>query len=427
MVGAKCLVGAMDMFAPGSRNIPVLLAAEWRLTCGHQLIAPAASAAGQNALPMKNLLCSIIMVVTTHTSLAAGKPQGQPFGKTGDGTPVEIYTLTNAKGIKLRAMTYGATVVSLETPDRQGRSADIVLGHNTLAEYLKGTPYFGAIVGRYGNRIAHGKFTLAGKTYTLATNNEPGGMPCSLHGGVKGFDKVVWRAEGLTKAGAQGVKFSYLSKDGEEGYPGNLNLSVTYWLTDDNDWRIEYTATTDKATPVNVTQHSYFNLKGEGNGDILGHELTFKAAKITPVTAGLIPTGELRPVKGTPFDFTTPHSIGERVNSTDEQMKFGGGYDHNWVLDSQNGSLALAAIVHEPTTGRRIEVLTTEPGMQFYCGNFLDGKSTGKSGKPYQFRNGFCLETQHHPDSPNQPSFPSTILQPGKTMKSTTVYRFSAK
>jgi aldose 1-epimerase len=378
-------------------------------------------------MQMKTLLSCLAAITAFTSASAAGKPQGQPFGKTGDGTPVEVYTLTNSKGIRLRAMTYGAIVLSLETPDRNGKNADIVLGFNTLAEYLKGTPYFGAVVGRYGNRIAQGKFTLGGKQFTLATNNEPGGMKCALHGGLKGFDKVVWQSEGLTKPGAQGVKFSYLSKDGEEGYPGNLSLSVTYWLSDDNDWRIEYTATTDKATPVNVTQHSYFNLKGEGNGDILGHELTFKAAKFTPVNVGLIPTGELRPVKGTPLDFTTAHAIGERVDSMDEQMKFGGGYDHNWVLDSQSGALALAATVYEPTTGRTMAVLTTEPGLQFYCGNFLDGKLTGKSGKPYQFRNGFCLETQHYPDSPNQPSFPSTILQPGQTLKSTTVYRFTAK
>lgn len=376
---------------------------------------------------MKNILICLLAMTTLTPAFAAAKPQAQPFGKTTDGTPVEIYTLTNPKGTRLRAMTYGAIVVSLETPDRNGQSADIVLGYNTLAEYLKDTPYFGAIVGRYGNRIAHGKFSLAGKSYTLATNNSPGGMPCSLHGGLKGFDKVVWRGEPLAKPGAQGVKFTYVSKDGEEGYPGNLTLSVTYWLGEDNDWRIDYLATTDKATPVNVTQHSYFNLKGEGNGDILGHTLTFKASRITPVNAGLIPTGELRSVQGTPFDFSTPHTIGERVNATDEQMKFGGGYDHNWVLDSQNGSLALAATVHEPTTGRVMQVLTTEPGLQFYCGNFLDGKLIGKSGKPYQFRNGFCLETQHYPDSPNQPKFPSTILQPGQTLKSTTVYRFSVK
>lgn len=368
-----------------------------------------------------------LALAMTATVMSAEPPKAEVFGKTPDGASVEVFTLTNKQGIKLRAMTYGAIVLSLETPDREGKNADIVLGYNTLAEYIKDTPYFGAIVGRYGNRIANGKFSLEGKDYTLATNNDPGGIKCSLHGGLKGFDKVVWRGEGLVKDGAQGVKFSYTSKDGEEGYPGTLNLSVTYLLTDTNEWRIDYEATTDKATPVNVTQHSYFNLKGEGNGDILGHELTFKASKFTPVTVGLIPTGELRPVKGTPFDFTSAHSIGERVKAEDEQMKFGGGYDHNWVLDNQNGKLALAASVHEPTTGRTLAVLTTEPGLQFYCGNFLDGKLTGKSGKPYNFRNGFCLETQHYPDSPNQPSFPSTILQPGKTLKSTTVFQFGAK
>jgi aldose 1-epimerase len=244
---------------------------------------------------------------------------------------------------------------------------------------------------------------------------------------LKGFDKVVWRGEALVKDGFQGVKFSYTSKDGEEGYPGKLDVSVTYLLTDENEWRIDYVATADQATPVNLTQHSYFNLKGEGNGDILDHEMTFKASKFTPVTVGLIPTGELRAVAKTPFDFTSPHKFGERVNAGDEQIKFGGGYDHNWVLDNQTGTLALAATVHEPTMGRVLEVHTTEPGLQFYCGNFLDGKLLGKSGKPYQFRNGFCLETQHYPDSPNQPTFPSTILRPGKSWSSTTVYRFGIK
>jgi aldose 1-epimerase len=373
---------------------------------------------------MKAILAATALSLT---AMSAEPPKSEPFGKTADGTAVEVFTLANRNGIKLRAMTYGAIVLSLETPDRNGKSADIVLGYNTLAEYLKDTPYFGAIVGRYGNRIANGKFSVDGKEYTLATNNEPGGIKCSLHGGLKGFDKVVWHGEALAKEGAQGVKFTYTSKDGEEGYPGNLKVSVTYWLTNDNEWRIDYEATTDKATPLNITQHSYFNLKGEGNGDILDHVLTFKASKFTPATVGLIPTGELRSVTGTPFDFTSAHSIGERVKSDDEQMKFGGGYDHNWVLDEQSGKLALAATVHEPTTGRVLEVLTTEPGLQFYCGNFLDGKNIGKSGKPYQFRNGFCLETQHYPDSPNQPAFPSTILRPGETWHSTTVYKFGAK
>jgi aldose 1-epimerase len=375
---------------------------------------------------MKQQTLLFSLVLSTF-AMGAEMPKAEPFGKTPDGTEVQVFTLTNKNGIKLRAMTYGAIVLSLETPDKQGKTADIVLGYNTLAEYIKDTPYFGAIVGRYGNRIANGTFTLDGKKYSLATNNEPGGMKCSLHGGLKGFDKVVWRGEPLVKDGFQGVKFSYTSKDGEEGYPGTLNVSVTYLLNDENEWRIDYVATTDQATPVNLTQHSYFNLKGEGNGDILDHAMTIKAVKFTPVTVGLIPTGELRSVEKTPFDFTSPHKIGERVNAEDEQIKFGGGYDHNWVLDNQSGKLALAAVVHEPTTGRLLEVHTTEPGMQFYCGNFLDGKLRGKSGKPYHLRNGFCLETQHYPDSPNQPSFPSTILRPENIWLSTTVYRFGTK
>ena len=374
---------------------------------------------------MKITLFSV--AVSACSVFAVDVPKAEPFGKMPDGTEIQAFTLTNKNGIKLRAITYGAIVLSLETPDRNGKLADIVLGYNTLEEYIKDTPYFGAVVGRYGNRIAGGKFSLDGTTYTLATNNEPGGMKCSLHGGLKGFDKVVWHGEGLVKNGVQSVKFSYTSKDGEEGFPGTVELSVIYQLTDDNQWRIDYEAKTDKASPLNVTQHSYFNLKGEGNGDILEHELVFKASRFTPVNAGLIPTGELRAVTNTPFDFTTAHRIGERVKADDEQIRFGGGYDHNWVLDSQDGSLALAAIVTEPSSGRTMEVLTTEPGLQFYCGNFLDGKLMGKSGKAYQFRNGFCLETQHYPDSPNQPSFPSTILRPGKTWTSTTVYRFGAK
>ncbi|KAB2639381.1 MAG: galactose mutarotase [Verrucomicrobia bacterium] len=372
--------------------------------------------------------CALAAEAPTAPSPKAAAPIAEPFGKTADGTAVNVFTLTNSHGIKLRAMTYGAIVLSLETPDRDGKLADIVLGYNTVDEYIKDTPYFGAIVGRYGNRIANGKFSLNGQDYTLATNNEPGGIKCSLHGGLTGFDKVVWKGEGLlNKDGSQGVKFTYLSKDGEEGYPGNLSLSVTYTLTSKNEWKIQYAATTDKATPINVTQHSYFNLKGEGNGDILGHELMLAAAKTTPVTAGLIPTGKFAPVAGTPFDFTKPTAIGARVTADDEQMKFGGGYDHNWVLDNQSGKLALAAKVYEPTTGRSMEVLTTEPGIQFYCGNFLDGKQTGKSGKKYEFRNGFCLETQHYPDSPNQATFPSVILKPGKALSSTTIYRFSSK
>jgi aldose 1-epimerase len=282
-------------------------------------------------------------------------------------------------------------------------------------------------VGRYGNRIANGQFKLDGKTYKLATNNSPGDLPCSLHGGNKGFDKAVWTAERTTVDGVPALKLSYVSKDGEEGYPGTLKVAVTYSVTNDNGLKIDYLATTDKATPVNLTNHLYFNLRGEGNGDILGHTLMMKADRYTPVNKGLIPTGELAPVKGTPFDFTAPHAIGERVNAGNEQMRFGGGYDHNWVLNNQDGKLAHVATLAEPTSGRVMEVWTMEPGLQFYCGNFLDGKLTGKGGKPYPFRSGLCLETQHYPDSPNQPKFPSTILTPGKTYRTTTIYKFSAK
>ena len=360
-------------------------------------------------------------------SMASSAPVPEPFGRTADGTPVEVYTLTNSRGVKLRAMTYGAIVLSLDVPDKAGAFADITLGYNTLAEYEKATPYFGAIVGRFGNRIAGGQFSIDGTTYNLAKNNTPGGKPCSLHGGNRGFDKVVWKAEGLHRDGSQGVCFRYLSKDGEEGYPGNLQVSVTYWLNEDSEWRVEYEATTDKATPVNLTQHAYFNLKGEGVGDILGHTLQLAAARFTPVNEGMIPTGELRSVEGTPLDFRKARAIGDRVNSKEEQMLFGGGYDHNFVLDHQGGSLALAALVFEPASGRTLEVSTTEPGIQFYCGNFLDGTLSGKSGKEYKHRSGFCLESQHYPDSPNHPEFPSSILRPGTTLRSTTIFRFGVK
>jgi aldose 1-epimerase len=366
-------------------------------------------------------------LAVTPFAMSATAPTPEPFGKTAAGTPVEVYTLSNSRGVKMRVTTYGAIVLSLETPDRAGRSADIVLGYNTLAEYEKATPYFGAIVGRYGNRIANGRFTLDGKEYKLATNNTPADKPCALHGGVVGFDKVVWRAEGVAKEGAQGVRLKYTSKDGEEGYPGTLELQATYWLSEQNEWRIEYEASTDKATPINVTQHSYFNLKGEGRGDVLAHELQLAASKFTPVNAGMIPTGEILPVAGTALDFTKSTPIGARVNSKEEQMRLGGGYDHNYVLDSQTGELALAATVFEPGSGRVLEVLTTEPGIQFYGGNFLDGTLTGKSGNKYPHRSGFCLETQHYPDSPNQKNFPSTIVRPGKTYRSATVYRFGVR
>ena len=367
------------------------------------------------------------VAVFSTLAMASTAPAPEPFGRTADGTPVEVYTLTNNRGVRLRAMTYGAIVLSLDVPDKKGAFADITLGYKTLAEYEKATPYFGAIVGRFGNRIAGGQFNVDGNTYRLANNNTPGGKPCSLHGGNKGFDKVVWKAEGLKGDGSQGVRFRYLSKDGEEGYPGNLEVSVTYWLNEDSEWCVEYEATTDKATPVNLTQHAYFNLKGEGVGDILGHTLQLAASKFTPVNEGMIPTGEKRSVEGTALDFRKATPIGDRVNSKEEQMILGGGYDHNFVLDNQNESLALAALVFEPTSGRTMEVSTTEPGIQFYCGNFLDGTLSGKSGKKYEHRNGFCLESQHYPDSPNHPEFPSSILRPGRTLRSTTVFKFGVK
>ncbi|MEN6426691.1 MAG: aldose epimerase family protein [Phycisphaerales bacterium] len=344
------------------------------------------------------------------------------FGKTPEGQEIKLYTLHNAKGAMAQITNYGAIVVSLEMPDAKGQRDDIVLGYENLDGYLKVTPYFGAIVGRYGNRIGQGKFTLDGQTYTLATNDKTN----HLHGGIKGFDKVVWGHKPVWKADAVGVELSYLSKDGEEGYPGNLQATVTYLLTNKNELRIEYIATTDKATPVNLTHHGYFNLTG-GERDILGHKLTLNAAQFTPVDAGLIPTGELQAVAGTPMDFTKATPIGERIEADFEQLKLGGGYDHNWVLKRNGRGLSLAAKVTAPTTGRVMEVWTTEPGVQFYSGNFLDGTITGKEEKVYKHRWGFCLETQHYPDSPNKPNFPSTILRPNEKYETTTVYRFSAK
>jgi aldose 1-epimerase len=340
-----------------------------------------------------------------------------------DGTEVSLFSLANAYGMKTSITNYGGIVVTLYTPDRSGNMEDVVLGYDTLADYLKATPYFGALVGRYGNRIARGKFTIDGTGYTLAVNNGEN----HLHGGLKGFDKVVWEASAVRNENAVGVKMHYTSKDGEEGYPGNLACTVTYSLTNDNELIIEYSATTDKATPVNLTNHSYFNLAGQGKGNILGHSVTLNADRFTPVDAGLIPTGELRPVVGTPMDFTSAQTIGARIDSDDEQISLGGGYDHNFVLNSDDGSLALAAKVYEPASGRVLEVLTTEPGVQFYTGNFLDGSLVGKSNRVYEHRYGFCLETQHFPDSPNQQNFPDVILIPGETYSSKTVYRFSAE
>lgn len=354
----------------------------------------------------------------------------KPFGKTKDGQLVHQYTLTGAGGVVMDVIDYGGKIVRLYTPDRTGKAIDITAGFNDVAGYETHDPYFGSLIGRFGNRIANGKFTLDGKTYTLPTNNVPNNIPCSLHGGAKGFDSVIWQVEPLTedKTKTVGLKLSMTSPDGDQGYPGTLKVQVTYWLTPDNVWRIEYSATTDKATPINLTQHLYFNFKGEASGDILDHELTLFADKITPVDKGLIPTGKLASVKGTPFDFTTPHVIGERINVKNEQLEFGGGYDHNWVLDNPNGKLVKAAALFEKTTGRYMEVWTTEPAIQFYCGNFMTDKMPSKTkGKNICYRGGLALETQHSPDSPNQPNFPSTILRPGAVYKTTTEYRFGSK
>jgi len=347
----------------------------------------------------------------------------KPFG-TRDGRPVTLYTLSNANGVEVDTMNYGGIILSIRVPDRKGQFADIVLGHETLDGYIPNPPYIGAIIGRYGNRIANGTFTLGGKTYTLPKNDGPN----TLHGGIaKTFDRVLWEGEPLKDK--TGVAFSYVSKDGDDGFPGNVKVRVTYTLTDGNALLIDYEATTDKATPINLTQHSYFNLAGEGNGDILNHEIMINADRFTPVDKNLIPTGELRPVKGTPLDFTTSTKIGARIDDGYDQMVLGHGYDHNFVIDpkpDQNG-LKLAARVHEPASGRTLEVWTTRPGVQFYTGNFLDGTVTGKQGHVYKRRYGFCLETQHFPDSPNHPDFPSTILKPGETFQSKTVFKFSTK
>ncbi|MFZ0034615.1 MAG: aldose epimerase family protein [Sedimentisphaerales bacterium] len=339
----------------------------------------------------------------------------QAFGKTKDGKKVDLYTLTNTNGLKAEIMTYGGVLTSLQVPDRKGNFADIVLGCDSFDEYLKGTPYFGAIVGRYANRIAKGKFTLDGVEYTLAINNGPN----HLHGGIKGFSMVVWNAKQMQTDEGPALKLTYRSPDGEEGYPGNLSCTVVYTLTNNNELKISYEAETDKATVINLTHHSYFNLAGHNSGDVLGHELTINADNFTPTDKDLIPTGEIKPVKGTPLDFTKPMTIGSRIKQVE------GGYDHNYVLNSSNGSLVLAASAYEPKTGRVMEVFTTEPGIQFYTGNYVDNK--GKEGAVYKKQSGFCLEAEHFPDSPNKPGFPSVVLRPGEKYTQLTVHKFSAR
>jgi aldose 1-epimerase len=344
----------------------------------------------------------------------------QPFGKTKDGKDVTVYTLTNSRGTKVRLIDYGATLISVETPDKAGKTANITLGFPTLAGYLERHPYFGSTVGRYGNRIAGGKFKLDGKEYSLATNNGPN----HLHGGIKGFDAVLWKSQPVKGTDSVGVRFSHTSPDGDEGYPGKLDVTTTYTLTANNELRIDYEATTDKATVVNLTNHAYWNLAGAGSGTILKHELTLAADKYLPIDDTSIPTGKPAEVKGTPFDFTSKHAIGERIDQIKKDPHKTQGYDHCYVLRGQQGKLELAAKAKDPASGRVMEIFTTEPGIQLYCGNFLGG-GAGEGG--YKQHEAFCLETQHYPDSPNQPAFPTTTLKPGETYKSTTVHKFSVE
>jgi aldose 1-epimerase len=358
-----------------------------------------------------------IVVMLTTSMAAETQVSKQPFGHTADGAAVDIYSLID-KQIEVRVMTYGGIIVSLRTPDRNGKFDDVVLGFDLLDQYIaKNTPYFGALIGRYANRIAHGSFQLDGKTYSTPKNNGDN----TLHGGIRGFDKVVWSGKQIP----DGVELTYVSKDGEEGFPGALTTTVRYTLSG-NALRIDYSATTDKDTVLNLTNHAYFDLAGQGTGDILGHVVKIDAAQMTPVDAGLIPTGEMKSVAGTPFDFRKPHAVGERIDVNDEQLRLGRGYDHNFVLEHKSGEVTEAAEVYEPTTGRILQVLTDQPGVQLYTGNFLDGTITGKEGRVYKQRYGLCLETQHFPDSPNHLKFPTTELKPGEKFHSVTVYKFSA-
>ena len=369
-------------------------------------------------IPLLSLLCAAAMTRAADS----GAISHAPFGRTQTGATVELYTLRNRNGMEAAIATYGGIVTRLTAPDRKGQYADVVLGYDTLHDYLKSSPYFGALIGRYANRIAKGRFTLKGKQYELTINDRPN----SLHGGNVGFDKVVWDvAESVITSDGPRLALTHLSRDAEEGYPGNLTVKAIYTLTNDNALRIDYTATTDKTTVVNLTQHSYFNLRG--HGDVLSHIVQISAERFTPVDSTLIPTGQLQSVAGTPFDFRQPIAIGQRIAADDEQLRFGKGYDHNWVIDKTPGTLSMAATVYEPETGRVLEVSSTEPGLQFYSGNFLDGSLIGKRRRVYRFREGFCMEPQHFPDSPNRAGFPTTQLEPGQTYKNTIIYRFSAR
>jgi aldose 1-epimerase len=360
-----------------------------------------------------------------HAHGAPRKMQVSDFGTTKEGAAVSRFVLTNNKGVEAVVISYGATLVSLKVPDRTGKISDIVLGYDTLAGYEEGTSFFGATIGSYGNRIAGGQFTLDGTVFHLPKNDGPN----TLHGGTRGFNKRIWKGTDRSRSDAQVLELSYTSADGEEGFPGTLAVTVTYTLpAESNELRIDYSAKTDKNTVVNLTNHSYFNLSGDLSKDILNHQLVLHAGKFTPVDSTLIPTGELRAVSGTPFDFSKATAIGARINQDDQQLKFGKGYDHNWVLaGTDKKGLQLAAEVFEPASGRVLEVLTAEPGIQFYSGNFLDGTAKGKGGQAYAHRTGFCLETQHFPDSPNRANFPSTELKPGQTYRTSTIFRFSSR
>jgi aldose 1-epimerase len=362
-------------------------------------------------------------VTTAPDSAQMATINESPFGNLPDGTAVTLYTFRNTQGTEMKVINYGGYITSLKTKDRSGVMEDVVLGYDSLSGYLKAPSFFGCIVGRYGNRIAKGQFKLDGKTYTLVKNNGEN----HLHGGTKGFDKVMWNGTPSTSADGASLKLTYLSKDMEEGYPGNLQVIVTYTLTNDNEVKIDYEATTDKKTVLNLTNHSYFNLSGNTKRNILDHKLSLAASKFLPVDQTLIPTGELKDVKGTPFDFTTPEVVGKRINDDHPQIKAGIGYDHCWVFDKEPGALALGATLYDSISGRYMEMFTTEPGTQFYSGNFLNGTVTGKFNTVYEQRYGLCLETQHFPDSPNRPEFPTVALNPGEVYRTTTIYKFSAK
>ena len=362
-------------------------------------------------------------MTTAAPSAGDTTPRRDRFGHAPDGSAVDLFTFSNVRGIELRVITYGGIIVSLRTPDRDGHMDDIVLGHDDVDGYVRSASYFGAIIGRYGNRIARGRFTLDGVDYQLVQNDGRN----HLHGGARGFDKVVWSAEPFAEHGARGLRLRYRSADGEQGYPGSMTAHVTYTLTDDNELVVDYEGTATRPTPVNLTQHTYWNLAGRAADDVLAHQLTIDASHFTPVDAELIPTGALASVAGTAFDFRTPLSIGARIDGGDEQLRHAGGYDHNFVLNRSDDALSHAARLFEPTTGRVLDIHTTEPGLQFYSGNFLDGRIRGKAGRVYRHRGGLCLETQHFPDSPNQPHFPPVVLRPGSEYRSSTVYAFSVR